>query len=192
MSNDAPVLQLTLDGEALPVELANNDIPGQTDKARGKRHFFSYLAATFPNLEDVYQLMARGYNWDKAVYITWLATPRPQRRPATLSELAGLLNLKSERVFSTWRQRGVPIREEAAKLALSRATEPGPERLEAVVEALYETAAQRGREGTGDRKLVLQMLGLLNERPKEADKNADPDETFLRALETAYDSAIAA
>lgn len=185
--------QLTLEGEEQAVEPGNN-IPGQAEAARGKRYFFTYLAGRFPHIEDVFRLMAQGWDWRKAVYIAWLATPKRLRRPATQQELAvECLNLTSQRIFSNWRtDKSWPIEETAFKLARERATAPGPERLAAVVQALYETGAMVGREGAADRKLILvDMLGLGGDRPQEPEPNGRDLEQRANRINELLDRARA-
>lgn len=145
------------------VEIPPDTVPGQAEAQRGKRYFFTYLAESFPYIEDVYKLMAEGWDWRKAVLIVYEATPKDRRQPATYKKLATeCLNLSGPRVFSNWRRdKDWPIDTTAVRVAMERATQPGPERLSAVIGAMYDTAAIPGREGHADRRLLTELLGLI-------------------------------
>lgn len=175
---DKVAYQQTLFDEPEPLV---ETIPGQEEAKRGKTYFFEYLATTFPYIEDVYKLMAQGWDWRKAILIVYEATPKAKRRPKTYKELAvDYLNLTGPRVFSDWRAKGSPIDETAVWLARERAIAPGPDRLAEVIEAAYRTAGIIGREGLGDRKMIFDMAGLTpvsdNGKPK------DPPDADIKAV----------
>jgi len=186
-TGDAPkLLQLALEiegQEAVTLE-PGSLVPGQVEAARGKRYFFEYLAERFPNVEDVYRLMQNGWDWRKSVYITWLATPKQHRQPQTQAELATeYLNLTSDRTLRNWRKnRQWPIDETARQLVMNRASSPAPDRLADVIAAMYDTASMRGRNGTADRKMILQMLRLIGgdgEQVAERNEFEQYDDTEL-------------
>lgn len=49
-------------------------------------------------------LRAAGLHWKKAAFVAWDAAPKSTRLPATLLDLAALLNYKSDQVFYKWRR----------------------------------------------------------------------------------------
>lgn len=50
-------------------------------------------------------LRASGLPWKKAAFVAWDSSPKSTRLPATLLDLAELLNYKSEQVFYKWRRQ---------------------------------------------------------------------------------------
>ncbi len=97
----------------------------------------------------------RRWPWRKAAYIAWAATPKHERAPKTLEELAALLGLAGAGTIRNWRRQDAGIDERIA--ALPRKMLAG--RLADVYEALAEVAASWDPKAHQDRKLFLELMG---------------------------------
>ncbi len=93
--------------------------------------------------------------WRKAAYIAWSATPKAQREPKTVEDLAALLGLAGAGTIRNWRRQDPGIDERVA--ALPRKLLAG--RLVDVYEALAEVATSADPRAHPDRKLFLELLG---------------------------------
>lgn len=106
---------------------------------------------------DAYiNLREQGWPWRTAAYIAWAATPRTERQPATVAELAqNVLGLRSPRVISQWRRKNPGIDEAVALLNVPELMKHRGE----VLRALVTVAASEDYKGHADRKLFLEMTG---------------------------------
>ncbi len=111
---------------------------------------------------DYLALRERGWDWRKAVYIAWAASPRKDRIPATQAELAtSVLGLSSDQVIARWRNADKTIDDtitefQAAPLLRHRRD---------IFEALIKSASDPDPKSHADRKLALEMLG--DYKPKQ-------------------------
>jgi len=95
----------------------------------------------------------RRWNWRKALYIAWKATPKRLRQPGTLEELADLLGVNSGTIRN-WR-RNDPEIDERVK------TFPRKELMEHLVDvydALVQVATTPEPSAHQDRKLFLELV----------------------------------
>lgn len=115
---------------------------------------------------DAYLSLLERYEWRKAAYIAWKASPKRGRIPETEEEMALLLGYKASRTFREWRRLDPSIDEAIAEMK----TAPLRERLADVLEAWVHSATIAGRDGHPDRKLYLEYMGIL------ADGNRSGDE----------------
>ena len=110
-----------------------------------------------PEWSDRY-LMLRALGWDfrKAAYIAWKATPKSKRKPKTQNDLAtNILGLTSDRVITTWREKN-PLIDEAVNVLM---TADLYEHRAAVFDALKKSAANPDYKHHPDRKLFLEITG---------------------------------
>jgi hypothetical protein len=101
-------------------------------------------------------LRAEGWDWRKAAFIAWAASPVVGRWPETQDELAQqVLGLKSDRVISKWKADNPEMgaRIEAMQVA------PLMVHRRDVIEALIAVASQHSPTAHQDRKLFLEMTG---------------------------------
>lgn len=102
------------------------------------------------------ELRAEGWDWRKAAYIAWKASPHIGRWPETQEDLAvKILGLRSDRVIRTWIAREPGIEERIARLQI----EPLMRHRRDVIDALVATAAMPDPKAHQDRKLFLEMTG---------------------------------
>ena len=105
---------------------------------------------------DYTHLRNEGYDWRKAVYIAWAASPLQRRWPSTLKELATkILGLKSDKAIYKWRKLNKDI---DARVEAFRA-EPLLRYRQDVLHALIDVASTADPSAHNDRKLFLQMSG---------------------------------
>jgi len=102
------------------------------------------------------RLREEGWPWRVASYIAWAASPKEDRYPKTLQELATkVLGLQSPRSIYNWRKKYPTI---DATISMMQAL-PLLEHRRDVIEALVEMAKTRDYKAFNDRKLFLEMVG---------------------------------
>jgi hypothetical protein len=134
---------------------ASEATPGQ---AQSRRAYYDLLARlkTFAWWEDFEELVGRGWDWRKAVYIAWATVPAARRQPETQAELATqVLGMKSDRVISRWRKQQPEIDVEIARMQAA----PLLRHRRAIYDALVAVAVDPDPKAHQDRKLALEMLG---------------------------------
>lgn len=130
-------------------------------------------------LDTYLDLCASGLHWKKAAFAAWFNAPKGSRKPATMRELAELLNYKSEQVFYKWqnadwfRESGI----EHARQAIFRRYIADIDR-KTIASALTED----GSAGVAARKLFYEQAKLA--APVKVDVSLDS--AFERALKQAY------
>jgi len=106
--------------------------------------------------QDYRELTRRGWDWRKAVYIAWAASPAKGRLPATQEELAlQVLGLTSDRVIAKWRKAQPEIDHEIARMQAS----PLLRHRREVYDALMQSATDPDPKSHQDRKLALELMG---------------------------------
>jgi hypothetical protein len=131
-----------------------------------------------PWMVDYHLLRAEGWPWRVACYIAWASTPRKDRWPGTLQELAGQLGLRSARAIQRWRKKNVEI-DERVKAGL---VEPLMAARADVLNALVESAEDSDHRHHPDRKLFLEMTKLHTPR-QEIDATVKKAGVFLPEIE---------
>ena len=126
----------------------------------------------------------RRWNWRQALYIAWMATPRHERKPATLAELANLLGLSSTGTFRNWRRNDPEIDERIRTLPKSLLMGHVAD----VYAALVTVASDPDPKAFQDRRMFLEIAGEYS--PKglvaTATANASIGMAFEEALQRAY------
>lgn len=124
-------------------------------------------------IKDFTMLREQGWPWRVACYIAWSSSPKTDRWPATLQELATeILGLKSPRVIYTWRQKYASINTTVAMMQ----AKPLWEHRRDVIEALVRMAKDPDYKAFNDRKLFLEMTGDYTPKSKlEVGKSAKGD-----------------
>jgi len=106
--------------------------------------------------DEYLKLIEQGWPWRVACYIAWAASPKQNRWPKTLNELAlKVLGLTGPRTIHTWREKHPTIDQVVALLQAA----PLWEHRRDVIDALIEMAATKDYKSFNDRKLFLEMIG---------------------------------
>lgn len=123
------------------------------------------------------KLIELGWPWRVACYIAWASSPKINRWPGTLKELAEtVLGLTGPRVVYTWRQKHATIDQVIAMMQAA----PLFEHRRDVIEALVEMARTPDYKNFNDRKLFLEMIGDYVPKSKlEVGRSAAGDESEL-------------
>lgn len=98
--------------------------------------------------------------WKKAALAVWLNLPKRYRQPRTQAELAGMLGYTNDRTLRVWRQNNPNFFDETRSAMHKMMAEFLPD----VMWALTATASRSGKDGTADRKMFLEMVGMY--KPK--------------------------
>jgi len=140
---------------------AGQNVPGQAQSRRAYKDLLRSLDG-FPWWNDYRELVERGWDWRKAVYIAWSASPARDRRPPTQMELAqDVLGLHSDRVISKWRAKQPEIDDEIARMQAA----PLLRYRRDIFDALATSASDPDPKSHSDRKLALEMMG--DYRPRQ-------------------------
>lgn len=137
---------------------AGENAPGQQESRRAYQRFLSQLNG-YTWWQDYQELIARGWDWRKAIYIAWRASPGEGRMPATQAELAtSVLGLKSDRTIRTWHERQPEIDAEIARMQAA----PLLKHRRDVIETTVKVALVPTKDGHQDRRLFFQLTGDLD------------------------------
>ncbi|TXH11552.1 MAG: hypothetical protein E6R03_14290 [Hyphomicrobiaceae bacterium] len=104
-----------------------------------------------------YQAIKERFEWRKAAYIAWSASPKRGRQPALEDDMARLLGYTAARTFRKWKKENPDIDAAIREMKLA----PLEEHLADVITAWVDSALIVGRDGHADRKLFLERAGLL-------------------------------
>lgn len=105
---------------------------------------------------DYLRLIEQGWPWRVACYMAWASSPKVERWPARLNDLAkDVLGLKSARVIYTWR-KNYPSLDTIVGMMQGA---PLWEHRRDVLDALVEMASKPDYKSHNDRKLFLEMTG---------------------------------
>ena len=106
--------------------------------------------------DDYRRLRLEGWDWRKAVYMAWAASPAVDRWPGTQEELAQTcLGLRTDRVIRTWKAKFPEMEERIVKLQ----AEPLMRHRRDVIEALVEVAKTPDPKAHQDRRMFLEITG---------------------------------
>lgn len=133
------------------------DVEGEMDShAEAMRGLFE-ARSDVPWLADYWTLRDEGWDWRKAAYIAWAATPVDGRWPATQEALAReVLGLNSSRAIRGWRQGNPAIDERVASLLVESLMDARAD----VIRALKAVAGTPAASAHRDRKMFLEMTQL--------------------------------
>ena len=113
--------------------------------------------------DDYHRLRAEGWDWRKAVYMAWAASPIKDRWPATQMELCHeCLGLKTDQTIRKWRANEPGIEQRIVKLQ----AEPLMLHRRDVINALVAVASEPIPQAHPDRKLFLELVGDYVPRSK--------------------------
>lgn len=113
--------------------------------------------------EDYLRLRENGWPWRVGAYIAWASSPRNERWPGTLKELATeVLGLTTPRSIYNWRRKYPAI---DATIAMLQAA-PLWEHRRDVIEAMVAVATDPDYKSFNDRKLFLEMVGDYTPRSR--------------------------
>lgn len=117
--------------------------------------------------EEYLKLVGGGWPWRVAVYIAWLAQPKP-RWPKTQNELATqILGLTSDRQFSVWRAKNPAIDAMVEQARFGMVFDV----LGDIFAASISVASSHDYKGHHDRAMLYKMVGYLSDKI-EADINS--------------------
>ena len=105
---------------------------------------------------DYVSLKEMGWDWRVAAYIAWESSPKTERWPKTLNELATqVLGLASPRVIYIWRKKNPDI---DTAISMMQSAPLYAHRRD-VIEALVAVAKEPDYKAHKDRKLFFEILG---------------------------------
>lgn len=134
---------------------ASADTPGQAQSRRAYKEILE-AQARFDWWRDYLELTERGWDWRKAVFIAWSASPANKRSPATQNELATqVLGLTSDRVLRKWRAEQPEIEQEIVRMQAA----PLLRHRRDIFDALVASAKDPDPKSHQDRKLALELMG---------------------------------
>lgn len=134
---------------------ATEATPGQ-EESRIAFGEFQVKRSECPWWQEYLQLRGEGWDWRKAAYIAWAASPARDRWPGTQEELADkVLGLKSDRTIRKWRETHPGIDDRIQQLQVA----PLMLHRRDVIEALIAVAQDPDPKAHQDRKLFLEMVG---------------------------------
>lgn len=157
MTLHKPVFQLSLELDLPDVDMEEGWVTPEVAALRLEqaRAFFDASLEKPSWFADYERLRDGGWPFRVAMYIAWASSPRKERRPDTMQELASLMGLKSARAINTWRARNPAIDEQ---VALMQAAPLFQHRAD-LFQASLNVALTADYKGFNDRKLLLEMLG---------------------------------
>lgn len=162
---------------------ASEKVPGQGESRRAYQDFIQALDA-FVWWQDYRELRELGWDWRKAAFIAWAASPIATREPATQDELAvQVLGLSSDRVIRKWR---IKFPEMDDQIAVMQAA-PLLRHRRDVFDALAESAATKDYHNHADRKLFLEMTGdYSRNQAKDLAEEPTAPEYIQQMIEKVY------
>lgn len=111
--------------------------------------------------DDFLMLRGEGWDWRKAVYISWAASPIKDRQPGTQGKLAtDVLGLKNDRTIQKWRENDPTIDDRVARLK----AEPFYRNLRDMIDASIAVASTPTPAGTAERKMVFEITGIYKQK----------------------------
>lgn len=141
----------------LQAELANDGIWGNKDSIEW--------------LEMWRQLRAEGWDWRKAAFIAWSATPTDKRWPKTLGELAiTVLGLRSDRTVRMWREKHPNIEERISQLLISEFMDA---RAGVIRQSIHVAQTEAG-PGFNDRQMILKVTKTLRDQVEVSGPGGGP------------------
>lgn len=96
-------------------------------------------------------------DWRKAAYEAWSSLPASMREPKTITELADQLGLASASTIRHWRRNDPEIETRFKTRLTQRLLEYAPD----VLMAMVTVASDPDSKGHQDRKLFLEMTGMM-------------------------------
>lgn len=134
---------------------ASESTPGQAQSRRAYKEILASLT-NYEWWQDYLELTGRGWDWRKAIYIAWAASPARDRQPATQGELATqILGLASDRVIRKWKTDQPELDAEIARMQAA----PLLRHRRDVFQALIMSATDPDPRSHPDRKLALEIMG---------------------------------
>lgn len=134
---------------------AGPTVQGQAQSRRAYHQLLKEMEK-YPWWQDYQELVARGWDWRKAVYIAWFVTPANDRVPKTQEEMATqVLGLTSDRVIAKWLKQYPEIEQEIVRMQAA----PLLRHRRAIYDALVTVATTPSPQAHQDRKLALELMG---------------------------------
>jgi hypothetical protein len=163
--------------EAFP---AGEQVPGQAESRSAYERFRTMLAVQtiVDGVEDdnpeagridwwqeYLALRAEGWDWRKAAYIAWAASPTDRRWPGTQDELARrVLGLRSDRVISRWKAAQPELQARIEQMQVA----PLMAHTRDVIEALIAVARRPDPSAHQDRRLFLEITKIYQPKGQVA------------------------
>lgn len=143
--------------------------PGQAESRAARARFLDDYANDdrCSWWQEYLQLRIEGWDWRKAAYIAWAASPNKGRWPANQQDLATeILGLKSDRTIRNWREKIPELEQRVASLQI----EPLMKHRRDAINALVDSMVVVGKNGSADRRTYFSLIGMLggkNNKPGE-------------------------
>lgn len=151
-------------------------VQGQEQSRRAYKEILASLTS-YEWWQDYLELTARGWDWRKAIYIAWAASPAKSRAPATQEELATkVLGLASDRVIRKWKTDHPEMDDEIVSMQAA----PLLRHRRDVYQALVTSATDPDPKSHQDRKLALELMG--DYKPKQELTGADGGDVVIRVV----------
>lgn len=143
---------------------ANEATPGQAQSRQARKRFLQEHADACPWWQEYLELRLEGWDWRKAAYIAWAASPSAGRWPATQQELAtAILGMRSDRSVRNWKRKYPEMDERVATLQIA----PLMQHRRDAINALVESTKIVGNKGAPDRRTYFQLTGDLKAKSGE-------------------------
>lgn len=134
---------------ALPDDSHSDNITEDSDSSESARSALKHY-----DWHWEYEELCQRFNWRVAAYIAWASSPRRLRKPRTQMDLAQAIGLKSDRMFTKWRESQPEIDAEIKKIQASPLLAYRRDIYDALVAGALD--AEKGHQ---DRKLALELMG---------------------------------
>jgi hypothetical protein len=133
----------------LPEDSHSDNVPEDSDSTESARSALKHY-----DWHGEYEELCQRFNWRIAAYIAWMSSPRRLRKPKTQNDLAQAIGLKSDRMFTKWREAQPEIDAEVKKIQASPLLAYRRDIYDALVAGALD--AEKGHQ---DRKLALELMG---------------------------------
>ena len=152
----------------LPVDDESNAFPaspltpGQAESRNAYARFMQELIEkACPWLDDYNQLRSEGWDWRKATYIAWAASPIKDRWPTTQSKLAvDVLGLNSDRTIQKWRENDPAIDKRVEEFRTGLFSR----HLTDIIETSIAVAKTPTPQATAERKMIFEITGIYKSK----------------------------
>ena len=146
-----------------------------------KKRQYDEFVQDLPSYPHYVKLVAdkNDLNWKQSAFVAWLTVPSSLREPKTMAEFADQIGVTPS-TLSVWQH--TPKHKVQSAIHAMRLN-PYAINADAILSALFKTAAMRDPKNFQHQKLALQMLGIIDERgnPIKADdgQSENAGETLL-------------
>lgn len=156
--------------------------PGQAESRSAYARVVAELVErACPWLDDYQQLRAEGWDWRKAAYIAWAASPIKDRWPTTQAKLAvDVLGLTGDRTIQKWRENDPAIDKRIEEFRTGLFSK----HLTDIIQASIDVAKTATPQATAERKMIFEITGIYKSKSAVAVTGEDggPVEIDIEAV----------